>query len=72
MVRRYLSTAAAAVGVSAALFSGVAYAGPPSVQSEPPGQCFFEEETVVKVGPDGALYECQYVRGEGRYYWIVI
>ena len=39
--------------------------------SDPPGDCEFWETGVVKVGPDGYLYQCTYIWWEG-WYWLPI
>ena len=40
-------------------------------QTEPPGACEPDEEGEVALGPDGYLYQCEYVPGEG-YYWLPV
>jgi hypothetical protein len=39
--------------------------------TEPPGSCEPDEEYEVALGPDGYLYQCLYVPGEG-YYWLPV
>lgn len=48
--------------------SSVSFASP---MTDPPGACEEYEYGDWRVGPDGYLYQCEYVDGEG-YYWLPV